>query len=135
MVGCPFCEEFPETRDHLFVKCQFVWNLWCQLCRWWGVSWCCPQSLEELYTQWPGLVGNNRARAPWVVVFFVNIWNLWVSRNKLVFEAKVVDWGKMLESVWFKATQPSYCYDLSTLLINAESALAWNGPGCTFVLK
>ena len=39
--GCVLCEDNEEDINHLFLHCNWTWNLWLKCMRWWGV-YCCP---------------------------------------------------------------------------------------------
>lgn len=35
---CPFCEKEEEIVHHLFLHCDFTWNVWTECMVWWGIQ-------------------------------------------------------------------------------------------------
>jgi hypothetical protein len=45
---CPFYTNVIETSDHVLIRYQFAWKLWTKLFSWWGISWCFPNTFDEI---------------------------------------------------------------------------------------
>ncbi|KAK3226862.1 hypothetical protein Dsin_006724 [Dipteronia sinensis] len=50
---CLLCSVFVETVDHLFLQCNWSWNLWINCINLWDISYCSTLSLMDW---WRGMV-------------------------------------------------------------------------------
>jgi len=79
---CPLCmSTFVELVDHLTIHCHYRWSIWLKLIEWWGLSWCCPGNLSDLFKQWEFLVHGEFQRKVWSMLFFAIPWSTWILRN------------------------------------------------------
>ncbi|KAJ6925966.1 hypothetical protein NC651_010415 [Populus alba x Populus x berolinensis] len=47
---CPICMAEEEMVDHLFIHCYKHWLIWSKIIHWWGLAWCCPRNLANLFS-------------------------------------------------------------------------------------
>ena len=106
--GCPICNEFSESIDHLFLKCKRSWLLWLFFCAKWKVSWVIPDDMCSAFLSWLGISMNS----VWRVTFYAILWTLWMARNDAVFNGKVMETAQLCDLVgyrvayWCKAKWP-----------------------------
>ncbi|KAI8570885.1 hypothetical protein RHMOL_Rhmol01G0073500 [Rhododendron molle] len=84
-VICPCCSLIVETPEHLFLLCQFAWDVWSLILDWWHVRWVCPASLLDLFTWWLDFGFKNLEKFLWETTFHATIWSVWLVRNDIVF--------------------------------------------------
>ncbi|KAI8531880.1 hypothetical protein RHMOL_Rhmol11G0170300 [Rhododendron molle] len=75
-----------ETPQHLFLHCNFSWDLWSLLLDWWHVRWVCPPSLEDLALWWFDSRFKNLEKHLREATFYATLWSLWLVRNDYVFK-------------------------------------------------
>jgi hypothetical protein len=84
--NCALCGE-RETADHIFFTCSlamFSWSVTRQIL---GCSWC-PASFPQFFAIIFNFTGRAR-RTIWCL-FLAQSWALWLTRNKLTMEAKLI---------------------------------------------
>jgi hypothetical protein len=83
---CALCNR-PEDVNHIFFSCspaRFMWSVVRQLL---GCSWS-PTSFAQFYAILSGFAGRPR-RLLWML-FMAQSWALWLIRNKLTLESKLI---------------------------------------------
>ncbi|XP_016178592.1 uncharacterized protein LOC107621062 [Arachis ipaensis] len=85
---CVFCKRDVEHIYHLFLGCEFTWQVWCRWLSDLGRAWSIPGSLKEHFESWTGVVNRNEERNRWLRCFFAVIWNIWLERNRRIFNSK-----------------------------------------------
>ena len=83
---CLMCQQEVETIDLLFCHCSFSWCFWTDCLSWWEITWCCPNSVMELFEAWIRVPHYGLDMKLWKSLFCAVIWSLWNKRNRLVFE-------------------------------------------------
>ena len=66
----PKCGAAEETIDHLFLHCNWSWNLWVFCMNWWRVSSCTSVSLMSWWFSWSGLCPSRLVVRAWNSLFF-----------------------------------------------------------------
>lgn len=89
---CHFCGEEPESVDHLFLQCGMVWEVWCEVLRWWSVEWVVPASIKSLFCWWRGWKFKKVKRVLWELSSLAVIWSVWKVRNEVIFKGVVPKW-------------------------------------------
>ncbi|KAL4393487.1 hypothetical protein AHAS_Ahas02G0056900 [Arachis hypogaea] len=74
-VVCVLCNESVESGYHLFLGCEFSWQS-------------CPRMLKEHFQSWTELSTSKQERKRWMVSFCTIIWNIWLERNRRIFQNK-----------------------------------------------
>ncbi|XP_038685806.1 uncharacterized protein LOC119985586 [Tripterygium wilfordii] len=114
--SCPFCHQQEESVDHLLFLCEGPRMIWYKIINWWGVEWCCGNTLSNLFEQWQTFASGKKQRQVWSMMFNAAVWTIWIERNKVIFEENHIDWGNVLYLVyirfglWLKAVKINLPY-------------------------
>ncbi|KAL4288482.1 hypothetical protein AHAS_Ahas19G0290600 [Arachis hypogaea] len=49
---CVLCNKEAENLQHLFVTCEFSWNVWCAWISEFGQKWAAPGTLKDHFESW-----------------------------------------------------------------------------------
>ncbi|XP_016172465.1 uncharacterized protein LOC107614851 [Arachis ipaensis] len=82
---CVLCNNELEHVYHLFLGCEFAWQVWSAWISGFDYQWSYPGSLKEHYLSWteePKSKGNREQR---LRCFCAVIWNIWMERNRRIF--------------------------------------------------
>nr|XP_009605603.1 uncharacterized protein LOC104100139 [Nicotiana tomentosiformis] len=84
---CYFCHQKPETRDHLFVECEYGKCLWHRLMPWLQIQYP-PIDSWEANHQWIVMKTKGRSQMARVLklVYAVYIHALWIDKNSRILE-------------------------------------------------
>ncbi|QHN76497.1 uncharacterized protein DS421_19g644380 [Arachis hypogaea] len=88
---CVLCNKESESVEHLFLRCDITWKVWCTWLRSFGRAWVFPKTMKELFVSWTGMNTKKQERKSWMIAFFAVIWNIWLERNTRVFNNKRAD--------------------------------------------
>nr|XP_009603551.1 uncharacterized protein LOC104098508 [Nicotiana tomentosiformis] len=85
---CCFCHKKPETRDHLFVECEYSKCLWHRLMHWLQIQY---PPIDSWATNYQGKVMKTKGRSHMervlkLVYAEYIIHALWMERNSRIFE-------------------------------------------------
>ena len=87
--SCPICQRASETILHALRDCQNVKEVWRQL----GIQRTNRVFWTSNLQDWIKINSKDRGSCfqgnpPWNILFPVAVWNLWISRNMLIFKRK-----------------------------------------------
>ncbi|QHO13191.1 uncharacterized protein DS421_15g513360 [Arachis hypogaea] len=88
---CVLCNKEVESVEHLFLRCELTWKVWCSCLRYVGEVWSMPGTIKELFEQWAGRHKRKHDKKKWLPGFFAVIWNIWVERNARIFNKQNTD--------------------------------------------
>ncbi|XP_072066697.1 uncharacterized protein [Arachis hypogaea] len=83
---CVMCTKELESAEHLFLRCEVAWQVWCKWLRSLGREWVIPGTIREMFESWRGLHNRQQGLKMWMTVFFAVIWNIWLERNARIFK-------------------------------------------------
>nr|GFA15771.1 RNA-directed DNA polymerase, eukaryota, reverse transcriptase zinc-binding domain protein [Tanacetum cinerariifolium] len=88
-ISCPICDGGVETSEHLFFRCNLTRQIARKISLWWNVNYEDVNSYDEWSTWMVSLRLEAKSKLMFECVFYVMWWNIWIYRNKLLFEDKV----------------------------------------------
>ncbi|XP_060216813.1 uncharacterized protein LOC132644250 [Lycium barbarum] len=97
---CVLCQTHNETRDHLFLHCEFSVKVWYKVMNW-------IQQPQFLNTDWGQHIqwaickvkGKSQAARLFKMVYIETIYALWIERNQGIFEKRRRDWLAIAKDV------------------------------------
>lgn len=60
----------------------------------WGITIILMAEIGVNLESWFTLVAGKQKKKAWIVVYYVGIWSLWLTRNKLKFQNVDLCWNK-----------------------------------------
>ncbi|KAF1888790.1 hypothetical protein Lal_00036832 [Lupinus albus] len=103
---CVFCNDTPETANHLFSNCKLSYSIWQLLYNWLNISVALPLTPINHFTHHLGMMHNRKRWKVWSVVWLATIWALWLTRNDIIFNNvtisshKILDYAKVKVWLW-----------------------------------
>ncbi|KAF1881267.1 hypothetical protein Lal_00023303 [Lupinus albus] len=107
-LSCAFCNDHPESTNHLFSSCKLSYSLWQLIYNWLNISVVLLLNPCDHFTHHLGLVKNRKCWKTWSVIWIATIWALWLARNDLIFNNinpsinKILDSAKVKSWLWIK---------------------------------
>lgn len=101
---CRFCDSNFEEMNHLLIFCFRSWRVWSLVTQWWGIDWCIPANIQQGIISWNHLCPTNKA---WSTLFSLILWELWLARNELVFNNKLIT----AEEIFIKIQHSSFALE------------------------
>ncbi|KAL4287989.1 hypothetical protein AHAS_Ahas19G0241300 [Arachis hypogaea] len=83
---CVLCNKEVENVCHLFLGCDFTWQVWCAWLSDFGIKWTTSGTLKEHFLSWTGVTTRKEECKKWFISFFAVIWNVWLERNRRLFQ-------------------------------------------------
>ncbi|TYH04630.1 hypothetical protein ES288_A08G021800v1 [Gossypium darwinii] len=105
---CPWCNRELERADHLFFNCNFIVGFWRRIFNWWDVGWKVVNNFEEFYLLCFKVKFFGSCKSLWLIAIAASCWSIWVARNDMVFENKVLSMdtlifhSKMMALLWVR---------------------------------
>jgi len=88
---CCLCGAQEESTNHLFFGCRIAWLVWNQCLLWLGLVSAAPidpfSNFLQLSLGKASASVNSVSGSVWIVV----VWEIWIHRNKIIFNGGVVD--------------------------------------------
>lgn len=86
---CVFCARQSETSDHILLLCPCSQLIWSTLAAEFGQSLSVETSFKEHYERWMTKSWKRGlSKKIWMVTFFAVTWNIWLTRNGIIFHNK-----------------------------------------------
>ncbi|XP_016164319.1 uncharacterized protein LOC107606819 [Arachis ipaensis] len=85
---CVLCKMGDENVHHLFLGCNFSWQVWGAWISHVGLHWIYPGTVKEHFQSWTEFSSNKEERKRWMVCFCAIMWNIWLERNRRIFQNK-----------------------------------------------
>ncbi|KAM1060262.1 hypothetical protein TB1_024191 [Malus domestica] len=84
---CTLCKSGEESVNHIFLHCPYSIQLWWKLLKEAGARWVTPKGCFKLLSiKFEGLGKGRKAKTLWGSLLMALFWNIWLERNKRVFE-------------------------------------------------
>jgi hypothetical protein len=96
---CPFCNQIPESVDHIFLSCSFAAQIWSSICVWLQLVSLPYVSMLDLMGAMRNLGGRKGKKNPGLAIWLGVIWFIWRARNALVFSNTTGDLLQIMDSV------------------------------------
>ncbi|XP_015969969.1 uncharacterized protein LOC107493386 [Arachis duranensis] len=85
---CVLCKKDVEDLHHLFLRCQFTWQVWCAWLFDYGRLWIVPGTIKQHFESWTGVTVRKEERKRWLIGFFAIVWHIWMERNDRIFRSQ-----------------------------------------------
>ncbi|QHN94447.1 uncharacterized protein DS421_17g601310 [Arachis hypogaea] len=67
---CMLCKKDTENIQHLFITCEYSWQVWCAWASAFGQEWIIPRIVKEQFESWRSVLMRKEVRKYWLVGFF-----------------------------------------------------------------
>ncbi|XP_072056371.1 uncharacterized protein [Arachis hypogaea] len=57
---CVLCHKGVENIEHLFLRCEVTWQVWCYWLRFFSSVWVIPGTMRDLFGSWIGMLGRRQ---------------------------------------------------------------------------
>ena len=71
---CIFCNEEPESLEHIIFSCRFSSQLWYYCCDGWNISICLPKDPMACFLSWLGTPLQKGDKKTWMSMFYIISW-------------------------------------------------------------
>jgi len=93
-IGCSFCSAQVENLDHILMACPVSWKVWSTIARDLSQRIAVSVTFRQHYEEWLARQWRSTTMKKfWCSTFFAIAWSLWLMRNKVIFQQKVMDVG------------------------------------------
>lgn len=125
---CALCKNGVETSVHLFLECIVTRKIWHDVSAWWQVTYLL-NGIGSLTALWESsrCFPTKRLRSVWRVIISATLWNIWLSRNQIVF-GKGEDIINSISSL-IKMTALEWCQAMNLIHQNAGKRWVLNPSG------
>lgn len=84
-VACPFCDQAPETINHIILGCVLARQVWSSIIDNWNKPNLLPSTDATIVDWWTSLnPARHLRKETWAIIALV-AWQLWKHRNDIVF--------------------------------------------------
>ncbi|GKV11964.1 hypothetical protein SLEP1_g23173 [Rubroshorea leprosula] len=96
---CCFCNEHVEDRDHLFLKCRIVDEIWNKCFKWWNLQKTNFENCWEAFVKHAESPPHAKRKKGWEAIWFSVTWTVWLTRNRKLFQKEEVDTARIYHSI------------------------------------
>ncbi|XP_071729333.1 uncharacterized protein [Rutidosis leptorrhynchoides] len=122
---CIWCEEKPETSEHLLLHCPWTFKIWSALFQWWNINWVIPSSMLRFSADWYYGMGIGD-RKFWRLIGPATIWAIWLARNDFIFNGNYSCWSSIVRQIKIKVfiwATFKFCYSHQSYVWDSNSGL------------
>ena len=87
----------------LLDRIPVAYKIWSSCYNWVGLSFVFSNKPCLHLQQHFGCLKGNRRKKMWLVIWFAIIWNIWITRNKKIFQDEEIHVEKVVENVMFSS--------------------------------
>ncbi|KAF1861709.1 hypothetical protein Lal_00026130, partial [Lupinus albus] len=105
---CSLCNDHYESTHHLFSTCNLTYHVWQLIYKWLDFSIVLPINTHHHFLYHMGLVNDRKCWKFWGVIWLATIWEIWLSRNDLIFNNvspsphQILDSARVKYWLWIK---------------------------------
>jgi len=104
-LNCPFCSAQMETMDHILMACSVSWAVWTLIATDMHQNISMPVTFRQHFEGWITRKWRHTTMKKfWQSTFFATAWSIWIMRNEVIFQQKVVDIGAMYNLIKWRIT-------------------------------
>nr|XP_025662026.1 uncharacterized protein LOC112757684 [Arachis hypogaea] len=92
---CVLCNKEDELIHHLFLGCDFAWQVWSAWISAFGRPWAFLELLKDHFLSWTDEPRRKEDRKQHLRCFCAIIWHIWLERNRRLFQNE----GKGVEEI------------------------------------
>ncbi|GJU49675.1 LINE-1 reverse transcriptase isogeny [Tanacetum coccineum] len=100
-INYAWCFDEVESVDHLLLQCPRSFDIWTSLFKWWSILWILPSSLANFTNDWNLGMGISGGKF-WLLLGPCTIWEIWISRNKALFNGEFSCWTALVHYIKLK---------------------------------
>ncbi|KAL5697583.1 hypothetical protein ACHQM5_028709 [Ranunculus cassubicifolius] len=101
---CVFCEKETETRNHLFLSCPVIMEIWEFVFGVFGVHRPSSWTVENILAANAEVQFTDIGKVYWKFIRHATFWEIWLERNNRIFEeTKLESWrliDRIKKSIW-----------------------------------
>jgi hypothetical protein len=83
---CFMCKRGSETGEHLFLRCEYLRELWSLVFCMFGIQWTMPRTVSNLLACWKRSGLTKDQNTIWNAIPSCLMWLIWRERNQRAFE-------------------------------------------------
>jgi hypothetical protein len=83
--NCVWCDQDPESANHLFLHCRTAHKVWYEIFKWLGLVVVMPPNILSLFACVSDAARSNKVRSGFLLVWHTVLWYLWRARNDDIF--------------------------------------------------
>ena len=112
--------------EHILLSCPFVWRLWSNIEKWWGLQWVIPGSVNGVLRWWSRCRMKTLEKKIWTVIPLPILWSIWTHRNESVFQGiqpnsdELCDIVKVRVAKWIKSSEMDVVFSATDLVYNMQ---------------
>ncbi|XP_019257736.1 PREDICTED: uncharacterized protein LOC109235947 [Nicotiana attenuata] len=98
-ITCSLCQAELETREHLFVECDYAKAIWRRLQKW--LQWQQTPDEWNQHVNWAirSAKGKSQQAQIFKLVYAECVYAIWIERNNRVFEKKTRSWEAIVREI------------------------------------
>ncbi|XP_058765740.1 uncharacterized protein LOC131639261 [Vicia villosa] len=111
---CAFCGMEPETRDHSFVACNLVKNIWRGIAFWIGKRGIEVNECYSSFMDWRSFCKSIKLEEKKVdLIWLATTWSIWLARNGVCFREEKWSLDDLLWRIKTSVWRRTFCRDIT----------------------
>ncbi|XP_059315745.1 uncharacterized protein LOC132066453 [Lycium ferocissimum] len=97
---CGLCHQHAESKEHLYVHCEYTRNIWSKMEHWMGLLPCTFATWEQHIT-WmiANSKGNSQRAEAFRMIYSETVYGIWMERNGRIFEKRSREWNIVVKEI------------------------------------